>query len=551
MLTSRPKPVVLAILDGWGIAPDGPGNAISLAKKPNMDHLWKTYVHTQLIAHGESVGLPKREPGNTETGHLNIGAGSIVYQDLPRINMSIADGSFFQNPSLIQSVLHVKKHQSKMHLMGLIGGGGVHSDLSHFFALLKFCHEQQLQEVYLHLFTDGRDSPPTASMTYIQQLQTIMAREGIGKIASVMGRYYAMDRDFRWDRTERAYVSLTTGAGKTAPNIETAVSQSYSAGKTDEFIEPTVILDESGHMLPRIQAGDAAIFVNFRIDRPRQLTKAFVLEDFENTANIIGFDPYAVKYLKKHDAGTSISKQHPFTRGPRLSDLFFVTMTEYENNLPVHIAYPPQGVDNPLGKIISDNGLKQLRMSESEKERFVTYYFNGLHDDPFPNEDHIIIPSPKVPTYDKKPEMSAFETTERIISEIKSGKYDFIVINYANPDMVAHTGNLAAAIKAIETTDVCVGRLSQAVLESGGALLITADHGNAEEMINVATGEVDTEHNANPVPFIIVHQDLATGVQISQGILADIGPTILSLMHVPMPLNISGRNLIMDIESKH
>ena len=550
MLTSRPKPVVLAILDGWGIAPAGPGNAISKAKTPNMDNLWKTYVHTQLIAHGESVGLPKREPGNTETGHLNIGAGSIVYQDLPRINMSIADGSFFQNPSLVQSVVHVKKNQSNMHLMGLIGGGGVHSDLSHLFALLKFCHEQQLTNVYLHLFTDGRDSPPTASMTYIKQLQTILAREGIGQIASVMGRYYAMDRDFRWDRTEKAYRCLTTGTGKTSPNIETAISQSYSAGKTDEFVDPTVIIDDKGQMLPRIKAGDAAIFVNFRIDRPRQLTKAFVSKDFENTANIIGFDPYAIKYLKKHDAGDTVSKQRPFIRGPGLSDLYFVTMTEYENNLPVHIAFPPQGVDNPLGKVISDSGLKQLRMSESEKERFVTYYFNGLHDDPFPGEDHVIIPSPKVPTYDKKPEMSALETTERIIAEIKSGKYDFIVINYANPDMVGHTGNITAAVKAVEVTDSCVGRLSQAVLESDGVLLITADHGNVEEMINVATGEIDTEHNANPVPLIVVHKELATSSQISQGILADIGPTVLSLMHIPIPLNISGRNLLTDIEAK-
>ncbi len=551
MIAPPPKPVVLAILDGWGIAPEGPGNAISLAKTPNIDKLWQSYVHTQLIAHGESVGLPKREPGNTETGHLNIGAGSIVYQDLPRINMSIADGSFFQNQSLIQSILHVKKHQSKLHLMGLVGGGGVHSDLSHFFALLKFCHEQQLTEVYLHLFTDGRDSPPTASMIYIKQLQSIIAREGIGTIASVMGRYFAMDRDFRWDRTQKAYFCLTEGVGKTAPNVETAVAQSYSSGKTDEFIEPTIILDSTGLPLPRIKSGDAAIFVNFRIDRPRQLTKAFVLPDFENTANIIGFDPYAIKYVKKHDVGTAVTRQHPFPRPHPLSDLFFVTMTEYEDNLPVHVAYPPQGVDNPLGKIISDHGLKQLRLSESEKERFVTYYFNGLKNDPFPGEDRLIIPSPRVPTYDQKPEMSALETTEKLIANIKSGKYDFIVINYANPDMVAHTGNITAAIKAIETTDTCIGKVAQTLLEVGGALLITADHGNAEEMLNAATGEIDTEHNANPVPLIIVSKDFASSKQITQGILADIGPTILAIMHVPLPLSISGRNLILSLESDH
>jgi len=392
MFSVRSKPVVLAILDGWGIAPPGPGNAISQAQTPNMNSFWQTYAHTQLIAHGESVGLPKREPGNTETGHLNIGAGSIVYQDLPRINMSIADGSFFQNQALIGCAAHVKSHQSKMHLMGLIGGGGVHSDISHFFALLRFCHEQQIQNLYLHLFTDGRDSPQTASMTYINQLQSIISREGVGTIASVMGRYYGMDRDFRWDRTERAYKCLTEGIGKTAPNVDTAVSQSYALNKTDEFIEPTVILDSNGQPLPRIAPGDGVVFVNFRIDRPRQLAKAFVLDDFENTANIIGFDPYAIEFHKKHDAGNTITKQRPFTRGPKLQDLFFVTMTEYETNLPTHIAFPPLGVETPLGKVVSDNGLKQLRMSESEKERFVTYYFNGLHDDPFPNEDRIIIP---------------------------------------------------------------------------------------------------------------------------------------------------------------
>jgi 2,3-bisphosphoglycerate-independent phosphoglycerate mutase len=543
-MISRPKPVVLAILDGWGLAPPGPGNAISQASTLHMNSLWQSFVHTQLIAHGESVGLPKREPGNTETGHLNIGAGSIIYQDLPRINMSIADGSFFQNPALLSAANHVISNNSRLHLMGLVGGGGVHSDLSHFFALLRFCHEQQITQVYLHLFTDGRDSPPTSSMNYIRHLQSVMSREGVGTIATVMGRYYAMDRDFRWDRTEKAYLCLTKGIGKTARDIEMAISQSYEDKKTDEFIDPTVIINSENSPTAIIKPGDAVIFVNFRIDRPRQLTKAFVLDDFQNTANIIGFDPYAIDYLKKHDiSGVQISKQTPFSRPEKISNLLFVTMTEYEKNLPVQIAFPPQGVENPLGKVISDQGLNQLRMSESEKERFVTYYFNGLKEDPFPREDRIIIPSPKVATYDKKPEMSAMETTARLIQEIKTNKYDFILINYANPDMVGHTGNIKAAIKAVETTDNCIGQLSPVILETGGILAITADHGNVEEMINMATNEIDTEHNANPVPFIIAGRDFQTGRQVAQGILADIAPTLLTIMNIPPPITMNGRNL--------
>jgi 2,3-bisphosphoglycerate-independent phosphoglycerate mutase len=305
-----------------------------------------------------------------------------------------------------------------------------------------------------------------------------------------------------------------------------------------------VIVNSQNQPLATIKPGDAAIFVNFRIDRPRQLTKAFVLDDFAHTANTIGFDPYSIEYLKKHDiSGVQISKQAPFSRPTKLANLFFVTMTEYEKNLPVHTAFPPQAVENPIGKVISDHGLLQLRVAESEKERFVTYYFNGLKENPFPLEDRIIIPSPKVTTYDKKPEMSALETTDRLIQEIRGKKYDFIVINYANPDMVGHTGNIKAAIKAVETTDTCLGKVVPVILEVGGVLAITSDHGNVEEMINVATNEVDTEHNANPVPFIIVGLNFQTASQIPQGILADIAPTLLSIMQIPSPLTMNGRNL--------
>ena len=538
MQQARPKPVVLAILDGWGIAPPGPGNAVDAAPTPNLTSLKNAFVHTQLIAHGESVGLPKSEPGNTETGHLNIGAGRIVYQDLPRINMSVADGTFFQNPSLIAALNHAKQNHSRLHLLGLVGGGGVHSDLAHLFALLRLCHEQQIPTVYLHLFTDGRDSPPSAAMTYINQIKSVIQRESVGKIASVIGRFYAMDRDFRWDRTAKAYFCLTEGIGKKADSVESVISQSYSANKTDEFIEPTLIIPEA-----IIKPNDAVIFYNFRIDRPRQLTKAFVLPNFEETANITGFAPYAVRYTHKHVEDTR-DRSKPFTRPTQISNLFFVTMTEYEKNLPVNIAFPPLMVDNPLGQVISASNLRQLRIAESEKERFVTYYFNGQREDIFPGEDRLIIPSPKISTYDARPEMSAREVTQNVLKHISGGVYDLIVVNYANPDMVGHTGNLHATVKACGVVDECIGLLSAAVLSVGGVLVVTADHGNAEEMINRATSSIDTEHNANPVPFIIVGESFRTATQVSQGILADVAPTILSLMKIPAPSAMTGRNLL-------
>lgn len=544
-MADRPKPVVLAILDGWGIAPPGRGNAISLAKTPNMTKLWNAYTHTQLIAHGESVGLPKHEPGNTETGHLNLGAGRIVYQDLPRINMAIADGSFFRNSTLLGAINHVKQNHSHLHIAGLVGGGGVHSDLSHLFALLRLCHEQQANDVIFHAFTDGRDSPPTAAMTYINQVQAVMSRESVGRFGSVMGRYYAMDRDFRWDRTAKAYFCLTAGQGKQSPSVDRAISAAYDAGQTDEFIEPTVIMD-GGQPARLVGDNDAFIFFNFRIDRPRQLTKAFVLSDFEQTANRTSFDPYAIRYLKRHIADDkTMSKSPPFTRGAALTNLFFVTLTEYEKNLPVHTAFPPQIVENPLGKLVADAGLRQLRVAESEKERFVTYYFNGQREDPFTGEERLIIPSPKVATYDLRPEMAAREITTHLVSEIKSGLYDLIVINYANPDMVAHTGNIKATIVACEVTDACIGELATVVADgSGGVLCITADHGNAEEVINLVTSEMDTEHNANPVPFILVGRQFQNATQLPQGILADVTPTLLAIMGIKSPLNITGRNLL-------
>jgi len=540
--------VALVILDGWGIAPPGPGNAIDQADTVNIKRLSSEYLYTQLIAHGESVGLPKGEPGNTETGHLNIGAGRIVYQDLPRINMSIADGTFFLNGPLLNAIRHAQTNNSNLHIMGLVGGGGVHSEISHLFALLRMCREQNFDRVFVHVFTDGRDSPPQASLTYINQLQKTMQQEGLGKIASVTGRYYAMDRDYRWDRTALTYFCLTRGEGNKADSVEQAINSSYVAGITDEFIKPTCIV-ENGKPVGIIKNKDSAIFFNYRIDRPRQLTKAFVLSDFEKSANKLVFDPYSVKYHQKHDLSSTVSqRQIPFERGAIISDLNFVTLTEYEEGLlTTNVAFPPQIVEFSLGEVVSRAGLRQIRIAESEKERFVTYYFNGQTERVFEEEERQIESSTKVSTYDKKPEMSSSEITEDAIKAIQSRKYDLLVMNFANPDMVGHTGNIAAAVKSCKATDVCVAKIAEEVLKNNNDILvITADHGNVEEMINRITSLTDTEHNANPVPFIIVGQKFKIGKRLAQGLLADVAPTILSLLKIPRPGVMTGRNLLAD-----
>jgi 2,3-bisphosphoglycerate-independent phosphoglycerate mutase len=540
-----PKPIVLLILDGWGLAPPGPGNAINLANTPNIDRYWNSSPHTRLEASGEAVGLPHGEDGNTETGHINIGAGQIVYQDLPRINMAIADGSFFQNQALIAAMAHVATYQSTLHLMGLIGAGGVHSNIEHLYALLHLCSMHKLEKVALHLFTDGRDSPPTSALTYVSQVKEKITSSGIGSIASIMGRFYAMDRDQRWERTQKAYLTLTKAEGHMAKSAEQAVNDAYEAGKTDEFIEPTVITNEDGSPKALIQENDAVIFFNFRIDRPRQLTKAFVLPNFETAAEKKpAFDPYAVKYYRRHIAYPQLQSK-PFSRGERIKNLFFATMTEYERNLPIAVAFPPQPITMPLGRVLSERSLRQLRIAETEKERFVTYYFNGLREDPFPGEDRIIIPSPKVATYDLYPQMSAPEITETIIERIATGIYHVIIVNYANPDMVAHTGNIKSTITACEVVDECVGKVAEQTMAVGGATLITGDHGNAEELLNPETGAIDTEHSTFPVPFIIIEKSSqGNATMLQSGVLADIAPTMLQLLKVPKPPQMTGHALI-------
>jgi len=533
------KPLVLIILDGWGLAPEGPGNAVSQAKIPNFSSYWSSFPHTKLSASGEAVGLPKGEKGNSETGHLNLGAGRIVYQDLPRINMAIADGSFFRIPAFLKAAEHVKRNNSNLHLMGLIGQGGVHSSMEHLFALLNFAKEQNLGECFLHLFTDGRDSPPNAAITFFDQVEKKINEIGIGKISTLIGRYYAMDRDNHWERTEIAYKALTEEKGIITQNFREEILKSYQKNETDEFLKPIIIKGT-----PRIKEKDAVIFFNFRIDRPRQLTKAFVIEEFERLiGQKIAFDPYTEKYLKKTYVEERISSI--FKRGPKIKDLFFVTMTEYEKNLPVEVAFPTTIINYPLGRILSERGLRQLRITETEKERFVTYYFNGQNEHSFPGEERIIIPSANVPTYDLKPEMSAFEITETVLGKIKTGNYDFVLLNFANPDMVGHTGNLQAGIKACEAVDECLKKIVSSVFALGGITIITADHGNVEEMINLETGEIDTEHSKNPVPFIVVGKMfLGKPTVLPVGILADVAPTVLSLLEIPIPSAMSGRKLI-------
>lgn len=541
------KPIALIVLDGWGIAPPGPGNAISVAKLTNIPKYWNSYPHTELAASGISVGLPEGEDGNTETGHINIGAGRVVYQDFPRINMAISDGSFFQNEVFLGAIRYAAQHHSNIHLIGLLSDSGVHASREHLYALLTLIKQQGGQSpVLLHLFTDGRDSSPTAGKRFIAEVEAKCNTIGIGKIATIMGRYYGMDRDNRWERTEKAYKALTQDIERRASSPLSAIESAYKEGKTDEFVEPTEITDESGNVLPRIANHDVVIFYNYRIDRPRQLTRAFVLSDFEERGLVTSFDPYAVKYFHKHlvEADT---RSHPFKRIIVLPNIYFVTMTEYERDLPCIVAYPPRPLTGTLPSVFADMDLRQLHASETEKERFVTYYFNGLREIAFSGEDRLIVPSPKVSTYDLQPDMSAKELTTRLIERIALNMYSFIIVNFANPDMVAHSGNISAAVAACEATDECVGRIVNAMHIAGGTCVITGDHGNVEEMLG-PSGEMDTEHSTYPVPFIMIDENLARYPrQLLKGKLADIAPTILSYRKLPVPDVMTGKNLLADL----
>ncbi|MCR4264028.1 MAG: 2,3-bisphosphoglycerate-independent phosphoglycerate mutase [Candidatus Roizmanbacteria bacterium] len=531
------RPVVLLILDGWGVAPPGPGNAISQAHTPHIDRLWRSYPHGILQASGEAVGLPQNEVGNTETGHLNMGAGHIVYQDLPRINMAIADGSFYKNEAFLQAINHVRTNKSTLHIMGLIGSGGVHANNEHLYALMRLCYEQRIEHVQFHLFTDGRDSLPTASPQFITAVEEELKMRPVGRIASIAGRYYAMDRDERWDRTGKVYNALTRGEAPTSPSAMEAITASHRQSITDEFIQP-VLIAKAGEEKGLIKENDAVIFYNFRIDRPRQLTKAFVLEDFDELTSRSKSASRTFLTLFNKPKGA-------FTRGPKLKNLFFITMTEYEKHLPVTIAFPPEVVKFPLGRVFADRGMRQLRAAESEKERFVTFYFNGQREMPFVGEDHLIIQSQQIATYDKAPEMRTREITQGVIERIQQNSYDCVIVNFAAPDMVGHTGVLPAAITACSVADECIGKLDQVIAQVGGYLIITADHGNCEEMLNPQTKTANTEHSGNPVPCIIVGPELeGKPRELPSGKLGDIAPTILSIMEINLPVEMTGRNLL-------
>jgi len=530
-------------MDGWGLSSNTRGNAVALAKTPNLDKFWASFPHTQLIACGEAVGLPKGEKGNSEAGHLNLGTGRTIYQDLVRINMSIADGSFFKNTAFLEAAKVVKNNNSALHIMGMIGAAGAHSSTQHLLALLRLAKEKKLARVYLHLFTDGRDSPPHSAPTFLEQVETKMTELKIGKIASIIGRFWAMDRDNRWERTQKAYEAIAEGKGLTAKTPDEAIQQAYKRKETDEFIQPTVIIDHN-QPVATVNDKDAVIFFNFRIDRPRQLTKAFVLKNFEDyKPKKASFDPYAERYGQKIYA--PLKGIETFKRGKTYKNLYFVTMTEYEKGLPTKIAFPRRQIILPLAQVLSQNNKRQFHVSETEKERFVTYYFNGFRERPFTDEKWYEISSPPVKTYDQKPEMSVFEITKEVIKRISQNHWGFILINFANPDMVGHTGVLEAGIKACEATDQCVGKIVNYTLSMGGTALITADHGNVEEMINLSTGQIDTEHSTNPIPFIVTGKKyLGQPRVLQQGILADVAPTILKLMNINQPTIMTGRPLI-------
>lgn len=543
------KPVVLLIIDGFGLAPASEGNAISQAKTPNYNRFLQFFPHGRLIASGESVGLPANEVGNTEVGHLTLGAGRVIPQDLKKINLAIENGTFFDNKALVKAANHVIVNNSKFHILGLVSSGNVHSSLNHLFATLQFCKKEGVKRVYLHLFTDGRDAPPKQGIEVIERIENQLKLLKVGQIASISGRYYAMDRDRRWDRTEKAYKSIVLGHAIQVASPLEAIKGAYLRGQTDEFIEPTVIGDRNGP-IGTVDDSDAIVFFNYRIDRAKQLTMSFVLPNFETLKEFdFGYDGFTNIKEKETQLGST------FVRGKVPKNLFFVTMTEYHKSLPVTaVAFAPEVIEKPLCVVLAENNLRQLHMSESEKERFVTYYFDGLREDRVSGEDSLIVASPKVSTYDKKPEMALSKLVSEFKNQIRRDAYSFILINFANPDMVAHTGNLRATITAVEIVDKHLGDLVDTVLQQNGVVLITSDHGNAEELITYAStsyffttskGTVNTDHSNNPVPIIIIDKKFeGKALDLGGGALADVAPTILSLMGLPIQENMTGRNLL-------
>ena len=505
------KPVALIIMDGFGESQNTNGNAIAASNTPNLDKIIKEYPNTLIQASGLDVGLPDGQMGNSEVGHTNIGAGRIVYQDLTRVSKAIEDGDFFNNEVLLKAMENAK--ENSLHLMGLLSNGGVHSHIDHLKALVKMAKENGVENVFIHAFTDGRDVDPRSALEFIEDVENYMNEVGVGKIASVSGRYYALDRDKRWERVQLAYEAMVNGKGNTAASAKEAIEASYADDKNDEFVVPTVIV-EDGKPVGLIKEGDSIVFGNFRPDRAREITRAIVDTDFA------GFER------------------------PNLSTIF-VCLTTYDVTIKnVNVAFKPQSLENTLGEYLAANGKTQLRAAETEKYAHVTFFFNGGVEEANEGEDRLLIPSPKVATYDLQPEMSAYELTDKLLAKIDEDKYDLIVVNYANPDMVGHTGVMDAAIKAVEAVDTCVGKVVEKILSKGGSAIITADHGNAEYMWDANTESTVTAHSTNPVPFMVIGEELK-GKQLKEdGRLSDIAPTILDMMNLEQPAQMTGNSLI-------
>ena len=506
------KQYLLMIMDGVGLNDQEQGNAYKLAKTPNIDRCIAKYPNTYVTASGLDVGLPKGQMGNSEVGHINIGAGRVVYQELTRISKEIEEGNFFQNKELKYAINKAKENKSSLHIFGLVSDGGVHSRMDHLFAILEMAKAENISNVYIHAFLDGRDTPPTSAVDYLKKLEEKIKEIGVGQIVTLSGRYYAMDRDNRWERTKLAYNAIAKGEGNTFKNVQKAIETSYEAQEFDEFVKPIVIVNEDNEPISTVNSNDSIIFFNFRPDRARQLTKVFVNEDFK-------------EFERKN-----------------ITNLTFVTMTQYDETIKnVKVAYKPQSLKNTLGEYLSKKGYTQLRIAETEKYAHVTFFFNGWEEIPFENETRLLIPSPKVATYDLKPEMSAFEITDNVIDTIDKGLYDVIIMNYANGDMVGHTGNLEKSIEAVENLDKCIGKVISKIEEVNGEAIITADHGNCEIMLDLKTGEPVTSHTTSDVPFIVISDRVKS---LKNGKLGDIAPTLLELMGEKIPEEMTGESLI-------
>jgi len=528
MAQQIPKPLAFIILDGWGVAPPSEGNAISLANTPNFDRFIANYPAMTILASGESVGLLENEPGNSEVGHMTLGIGRVFYQNLPRVNQAIKSGDFFNNQAFLKAANHVKVNKSKLHLIGILSDGNIQGSIDHLYALLELARQQKINEVYIHVILDGVDSLENGGKDFVNNLEKKISEIGLGEVASISGRYFALDRDGHWDRTQKAFYAIVHGqADEFFDNPLEAIESSYKRQVFDQGMRP-VVITRGGKPKTTVTANDAIIFYNLKGDRASQLTKAFVLDEF----------------LK-------------FERGPQIGNLVFVTMTQYEKDLPVDVAFPKQIIKTSLTKAISDNGLKQLYIAETEKYAHVTFFLSGNTEDPFIGEDRVVIPSPQIDSYAQKPEMSALEISKRLEKEILREVYDFIVCNLANPDMLGHTGDIEATKKAIETVDKVIGNIVNLVLSKEGAVILVGDHGNAEEMIDLQTGEITNEHTKNPVPFIIIGKEWeGKNIGVSEsigndlslikpvGILADVTPTILKILNLPIPEEMTGKSLI-------